>query len=208
MAIPPGMAFGTLIRMAAYRQECQQGKGARRPLDAVQLRDLALAYVARYATSAGKLERYLARKLAERGWADGAEPPDLPALVARYVELGYIDDAAYARIKASGLQRRGYGARRVQQALADAGVEQEVRTAVTASMAQRRRAALVMARKRRFGPFAATAPERAVREKQLAAMLRAGHDLDMAREMVNAASVAAAEEWAAALDGESSDGAW
>jgi regulatory protein len=65
-----------------------------------------------------------------------------------------------------------------------------------------------MARKRRFGPFAATAPERAVREKQLAAMLRAGHDLDMAREMVNAASVAAAEEWAAALDGESSDGAW
>ncbi|MXO70111.1 hypothetical protein GRI99_00505 [Altererythrobacter buctensis] len=194
--------------MRAYRQECQQGKRGRRPLDAVQLRDLALSYVARYATSAGKLERYLARKLAERGWAEGEERPDIAALVARYVEAGYIDDAAYARMKASGLQGRGYGARRVQQTLAEAGVDQALRDEVTADHAARRHAALTMARKRRFGPFAPLPPEREVREKQLAAMLRAGHDLDMAREMVNAPSIAAAEEWAAALDGDGNDGAW
>lgn len=198
--------------MAAYRQECQQGKRGKRPLDAAQLRDLALSYVARYATSAGKLERYLARKLAERGWDDSANggeaQPDIPALVARYVEAGYIDDAAYARMKASGLQARGYGARRVSQVLAEAGVDQPIRSEVTASMATRRRAALTMARKRRFGPFGQVPPDRPTREKQLAAMLRAGHDLDMAREMVDAASIAAAEEWAAALDGEAGDGAW
>ena len=192
----------------AYRQECQQGKRGKRPLDAAQLRDLALSYVARYATSAGKLEHYLARKLAERGWAEGEAPADIPALVARYVEAGYIDDAAYARMKATGLQARGYGARRVHQALAEAGVDQPIRAEVTASMATRRHAALTMARKRRFGPFGLTLPDRPTAEKQLAAMLRAGHDLDMAREMVNAASIAAAEEWAAALDGEAGDGAW
>jgi regulatory protein len=38
---------------------------------------------------------------------------------------------------------------------------------------------------------------RALREKQMAAMLRAGHPLDFARELVNAETVEAAEEWAA-----------
>jgi regulatory protein len=201
-------ATGTVIRMAAYKQECQQGKRVKHPLDAVQLRDLALSYVARYATSAGKLERYLARKVRERGWTEGEEQPDIPALVAGFAGLGYIDDAAFARMRGTSLQRRGYGARRVHQALAEAGVDQSLREDVTRDPGARRHAALVMARKRRFGPFSLAPADRAAREKQLAAMLRAGHDLDMAREMVDAASIAAAEAWAAELDGEAGDGAW
>ena len=43
---------------------------------------------------------------------------------------------------------------------------------------------------------------RAAREKQIAAVLRAGHPLDSARELVNAASVAAAELWAGQADGD------
>lgn len=200
--------------MTGYKQECQQGKRVKRPLDATQMREMALSYVARYATSAGKLERYLVRKLRERGWTEGEELPDLTALVAGFAELGYIDDAAFARTRGSSLQRRGYGARRVHQELAEAGVDQALREDVTRDMGERRRAALVMARKRRFGPFGLSgslngAPaDRAVREKQLSAMLRAGHDLDMAREMVNATSVAAAEQWAAELDGDAGDDAF
>jgi regulatory protein len=56
-----------------------------------------------------------------------------------------------------------------------------------------------MAKKRGFGPFGAAPPERATREKQIAAMLRAGHPLDSARELVDAASVEAAEDWAAQI---------
>ena len=58
------------------------------------------------------------------------------------------------------------------------------------------RAALAMARKRGFGPFGATPLDRARREKQLAALLRAGHRLDNALQLVDAPSVEAAEEWA------------
>ena len=36
-----------------------------RPLDKARLEELALAYVARFATSAARLESYLARKLRE-----------------------------------------------------------------------------------------------------------------------------------------------
>jgi regulatory protein len=57
-----------------------------------------------------------------------------------------------------------------------------------------------MARKRRFGPYGAAAADRAAREKQIAAMLRAGHRLDSARELVDAPSVEAAEDWAAGAD--------
>src|SRR5690606_35862293 len=61
---------------------------------------------------------------------------------------------------------------------------------------------LALARKRRFGPFGrdTLAPE--LRQKQIAAMLRAGHPLDSAREIVDAASESAAEPWAAQYDDE------
>lgn len=178
--------------------------GARRqprPLDAARLEELALAYVARFATSAAKLERYLARKLRERGWQDEREP-DLESLVGRYVALGYVDDAAYARAKSGSLLRRGYGPRRVRQALGEAGIAEAVREDTRPGAAAERGAALALARKRGFGPFGAVLPDRQLREKQLAAMLRAGHTLDSAREMVDAASEQAAEQWAADCDDE------
>ena len=167
-----------------------------KPLDGPRLEELALAYVARFATSAAKLEGYLARKLRERGW-EGEGPAPLSALVERFVRAGYVDDLAYARAKSGSLLRRGYGERRVGQALHAAGIGIDVRDEVRAGEAAQRRAALAMAQKRGFGPFGRGAePDRALREKQIAAMLRAGHRLDSARELVNASSQEAALEWA------------
>lgn len=177
------------------------GRTARRlpkPLDAARLEELALAYVARFATSRAKLEAYLARKLRERGW-EGEGEPSVAALVERFVAAGYVDDAAFARARSGSLLRRGYGLRRVNQALGAAGIGEDVRAEVRAGEGAQRRAALAMARKRGFGPFGPTLPDRAVREKQIAAMLRAGHALDSARELVDAASVEAAEDWVAQL---------
>ncbi|HTN14798.1 MAG TPA: RecX family transcriptional regulator [Devosia sp.] len=187
------------------RRQNPREKRPPKPLGQARLEEMALAYVARFATSAAKLEAYLKRKLRERGWegqAEGTPGPDISALVARYVELGYIDDETYARAKAGGLLRRGYGPRRVNQALGAAGIAQDIRESLQASEGQERRAALALARKRRFGPFGTGAADRATREKQIAAMLRAGHALDSTRELLDAATVEAAEEWAAAVQEE------
>ncbi len=170
------------------------------PLDNALLRDLALSYMARYATSTAKLERYLRRKIDERGWAENEPAADLEGLVARYAELGYVDDETYARTKSGSLLRRGYGARRVSQALGKDGISSDIREEIAASEAELRHAVLAMAQKRRFGPFGADLPDRDRREKQLAAMMRAGHDLDSARQMVDAPSVDAALDWAHELD--------
>lgn len=187
--------------MGSDRPATNRPRRQPKPLDGPKLEELALAYVARFATSAAKLERYLARKLRERGWDDEHEP-DLSALVQRHAELGYLDDAAYARAKSGSLLRRGYGPRRVRQALGEAGITEAIRTQERPNEAATRRAALAMARKRGFGPFGLDghALDRVRREKQIAAMLRAGHTLDSAREMVDAASIAAAEQWAAEVE--------
>jgi regulatory protein len=170
-----------------------------KPLDSARLEELALTYVARFSTTAAKLERYLRRKLRERGWDGEGEPP-LAALVQRYVDLGYIDDEAFAWARSGSLLRRGYGERRVRGALTEAGIGEELRERVRASEAEARRAALALARRRRFGPFAAEPLDKALREKQIAAMLRAGHPLDSARQIVDSANVAEAERWVAEAD--------
>jgi len=170
------------------------------PLDSARLRDLALSYVARFATSAAKLEAYLARKIRERGAEDELGPDAVRALVDRLVDLGYVDDEAYARAKSGGLLRRGYGARRVDQALRGAGIDEEVCDAVRPDEAGARHAALTLVQKRRFGPYAVQPADRAKREKQIAAMIRAGHGFDAARALIEAGSVDEAEQWAIELD--------
>lgn len=179
-------------------------KSPPKPLDPAAFEEMALAYVARFSTSAAKFERYLTRKLRERGWAGDGQPP-VAVTVERYVALGYVDDEAYARTKSGSLLRRGYGARRVRQALGEAGIAEELRDEVAPGEAQAREAALTYARRRRLGPFGAAPPDASSREKQLAAMVRAGHGFDAARTLVDAASVSAAEQWAAeAFDEEES----
>ena len=185
--------------MAADRQAGSKVRRQPKPLDPARLDELALTYVARFATSAAKLERYLKRKLRERGW-DGEREPDLPAVIRRYVELGYVDDEAFARARSGSLLRRGYGTRRIGEALREAGIGEAIREEVRPGEAAERRAALALARKRGFGPFGSESLDRERRQKQIAAMLRAGHPLDSAREMVDAASEAAAEQWAAEAD--------
>jgi regulatory protein len=172
---------------------------APRPINSARLGELALAYVARFATSAAKLDAYLRRKLRERGWEGEGDPP-VRATVERMVELGYLDDEVFARSKTGSLLRRGFGARRISQELGAAGIAEEVRELVRAQPNEQRRAALAFAAKRRIGPFGPPPADRAAREKQMGAMLRAGHPLDSARELVNAASVEAAEQWAAEGD--------
>jgi len=176
------------------RSPARRPKRPPKPLNSARLEEVALGYVARFSTSAAKFERYLIRKLREKGWDGEGEPP-VASTVARYVELGYVDDESYARMKSGSLLRRGYGARRVNQALGEAGIAEDLRAEVAPGEAAAREAAATYARRRRFGPFGSDPPDPAAREKQLAAIVRAGHGFDAARALVDATSVAEVEQW-------------
>jgi len=158
-----------------------------RPLDHALLQELALAYVARFATSRAKLLTYLRRKVRERGWSEEA-PPELDRLADRITKLGFLDDQAYAAMKAGSLLRRGYGKARVRSALIASGIGEEDRAeALDAAEAEKVTAALRFAERRRLGPYAAEAADPDRRQRALAALMRAGHGLDLARKIVAAA---------------------
>lgn len=157
------------------------------PLDAERLERLALFYVGRYAVTRAKLIAYLVRKVRERGW-EGDSAPQTESLADRFVELGYIDDAAFATARAGALGRRGYGVRRISQALRVAGIgEADSAEALDEARDGAWAAALRFAERKRLGPFAAERPDRPGREKALAAMLRAGHPMNLARRLIDAA---------------------
>lgn len=158
----------------------------RPPLDSDGLERLAFFYVGRYATTRHKLKSYLSRKLRERGWG-GARPADVDALVERCADLGFVNDGAFASSKASSLMRRGYGERRVAQALRAAGIgDADAAPARQEAEEQALAAALRFAERRRIGPFAATPADWEARQKAAAAMLRAGHRMDLVRTVLNA----------------------
>jgi regulatory protein len=158
----------------------------RPPLDRATLEQTALAYAGRYATTRSKLTAYLKRKLRELGW-DGESDPPVADLVARLAELNYVDDRAFAAARGASLSRRGYGARRIGDALRAAGVaEDDAVEAKEAAQGIAWEAALRFAQKKRIGPFAAAPADWPTRNKALAAMMRAGHPADLARLIVAA----------------------
>jgi regulatory protein len=160
---------------------------SKRPLGAAKLDELALAYVARFATSRAKLTRYLSRKVRESEWIDEIDAVTACAAVADRMErLQFLDDRQYAAMRAGAMTRRGLGVRRVKAQLYVDGIapgdsDAAIETAEAAAMA----AAVGYARRRRFGPFAVRATDDPkLRERQIAAFLRAGHSLTLARRIL------------------------
>ena len=167
---------------------------APRPLDEEKLNELALRYVGRFATTRAKLRSYLQRKVRERGW-DGEAAPDLEATVRTFAERGYVDDAGYALSKSRALTARGYGKRRVVEALRVAGVdESDGEAARELADSDAIAAALRFAQKRRLGPFAdREIDDPRQREKAIAAMVRAGHGFGLARAIAEMRPAEAAD---------------
>jgi regulatory protein len=157
------------------------------PLNQADLERLALRYVERYATTRGRLATYLRRKIRERGWY-GEAAADPVALAERMAELRYVDDRAFAEMRAGSMGRRGLGARRIEQALRFDGIDEQDRSAVSSMLEEEATtSALAFARRKRIGPYAREQADRAVQQKHLAAMLRAGHGMDVARAIVRMA---------------------
>jgi regulatory protein len=168
----------------SWQMTGQSSRRAPIPLDASTVHQLALVYVGRYATSSAKLTVYLNRKLRERGWSADSEPP-VANVVRHMVEQGYVDDRAFAAARTRQLQRRGYGSARVQLSLQRDGIAESLRTEIAAVDEDAALdIALSFAKRRRLGPFAKQVPDQLAREKAIAAMIRAGHSYQHAKQVM------------------------
>lgn len=202
------------------------------PPQRAALREVALAHLARFGTTRQGVEQVLQRRLAR--WAQKAiRAGDCPDLVAEQVaalqsvvaevvddmvRLGAVDDAVFARSRVRRLVRSGRSGRAVQAHLAAKGVAPELRdealdTAVGTLGSTERElcAALVLARKRRLGPFAlSSAPEceeedaaaLARQNRALGVLARAGFARDVAQRALEM-EADEAEDWMDRLRAES-----
>ena len=143
------------------------------------LREAALNYLARYAATEVSVRRFLHRRIDT--WARAAEAPEqaaalkatVPGIVAKLVELGLINDAAFAESRAQGLARSGRSRRAITARLVAKGIPpDQARAALPDDEEGELVSALILARKRRIGPFRTSAePDR---NRELGTMARAG----------------------------------
>ncbi|WP_183568210.1 RecX family transcriptional regulator [Methylorubrum rhodinum] len=149
------------------------------------------------------LRRVLARRV-ERRCRSRDEAADVHAgliaeTVARAQRAGLIDDARFAAARLATLRRRGASTRQARAKLSEKGIDADtIRAAMSderqeaedadAEADTERQAALAYARRRRLGPHRPPGAREANRERDLAAMARAGFPYALARAVIGAAT--------------------
>ena len=167
----------------------------------------ALGYLERYSASRAQVARVLERRILRAARA-GAEPDRGAArdaigrVLDRLAARGLLDDARFAAGRALSLGRAGRSRRAIADRLRAKGVAQAAIEAALAGLDEERpegdrAAAIALARRRRLGPFRAPAQRVERRQRDIAALARAGFALALARRVIEAESVAALEAWAA-----------
>lgn len=156
----------------------------------------ALHYLERFATSSANLRRVLMAKVTRSARAHGTDPEEgaafVDGLIERYRRSGLLDDRGYADMKAGSLRRRGVSARGVRAKLAAKGLDPDIvehaleRVDEDAATDPDLQAAVKLARRRRLGPFRDPRHRAACRERDMAALGRAGFDFETARRVVDA----------------------
>lgn len=184
----------------AKRPAGARGRRAPRPITRGYLENVALAYLARFAATAKGLETVLMRRVTRSAAHHGTDPADGAALVrdliARYRDAGLIDDAAFAEARARTLhqrglplraiafrlRRKGVGAGDIDRALARLAEEAGLPDSPAPDrVALDTAAARAYARRRRLGPWRAPDRRADMRERDLAALARAGFSYRVAR---------------------------
>jgi regulatory protein len=164
---------------------------AERPVPAVptpaSLHAASLSYLARYAATEAGLRAVLERRIdrwarsvtGDRDAVAGtvaALKQEARQIAARLAASGLVNDAEYAQSRAAGLLRSGRSRRAVTARLAAKGVSGDLaRAALPDDPDAELNAALVLARKRRIGPFRrGDAPDMAGKRREMAMLARAG----------------------------------
>lgn len=170
------------------------------PVTAAWLERVALHYLDRYGASSEMLRRVLTRRV-ERRCRSREEDPSahdnvIADTVARAQAAGLIDDARFAASRLRGLRRRGTSTRQAQARLAAKGIDAETIAATLAGEREEasgaeegeadteEKAARAYARRRRLGPYRRPDTREANRERDLAALARAGFSYRLAKDVI------------------------
>jgi regulatory protein len=175
-----------------------RSRGRTRRITAASLENAALYYLRRFDSTAENLRRVLSRRvrraaMSPQATIDTAEAARwIEAVVAKMTRLGYVDDARTAAMKARSLFARGTPPAMIRRRLALLGAGEEAIDAALSGIEEdcadaELTAAAALARRRRLGPFRPAAARAERRDKDMAALARAGFSPEIARRVIDAA---------------------
>ena len=118
----------------------------------------------------------------------------IESLINKFQALGYLNDRTYAENRARALLARGSSTRAVAMKLREKGVGDDDIKAAFASAREDVHdldlaAAAALARRRRLGPYRRDVARVECRDRDLAALARAGFSYDIARRIIEAETV-------------------
>lgn len=194
-SVCPGWYTGSVDETNAETPTRKPRAARKRPrkISPRYLENAALYYLKRYSATVAQLRRVLLRKvdrsLREHGGERAEAAGWIEALLQKLVRNGLVNDQAYAEAKAHSLRAGGRSARVIAQKLLLKGVASELvqeQLAVATEEVSEEDAARIWAKKKRLGPFRRTPDERAERrERDLAALARAGFSFGIARKIID-----------------------
>ena len=178
-----------------------------RKVSPTYLENSAAYYLGRFSTSSANLRRVMMRKIYLSATHHGTDTEEaekwLDALIEKFERLGYLDDKAFAQMRARGLHARGTPLVGIKFKLMKQGVgEDDIAAALTHLEEENETrdldwdAAIKLARRRRLGPYGSHDLEvrKERREKDMSALARAGFGYDIAQRIVEATSIDELEE--------------
>ena len=174
-------------------------KARRQPakVTARSLENVALHYLERFSTSGEGLRRVLMRRVARSAHFHGTDEREAADWVDQVVEKmkskGFVNDRLFAEGRTRSLLTQGVPLRGIRMRLREKGVADDIVAEVLELVRDDDgdvdlAAAAALAKRRRLGPYRTAAERAGRRDKDLAAMARAGFGYDVARRVVDAAS--------------------
>ena len=193
---PPQGAAGSRV------QDATTNRRKRRPrkLSARSLENAAYRHLQRYTSSRANLVRVLLRRVDRSVREHGGQREDwldaVEQAVRKMEAAGLIDDAAYAKMLAQSLTRRGKALRVVRARLKEKGIEEalihQTLTALREELAVASGddpdlcAAVELARRKRLGAFGPNDHRQTRYRRHLAVLARAGFSFSVAKRVLQA----------------------
>ena len=149
-----------------------------------RLKNIALYYLKRFDSSVENLRQVLLRRVYDYAyhypeWSKEEALHWIEEILEDFQRYGYLDDERYAEIKIKNYVAAGKSARYIAGKLKQKGVvESMVQDLLEEQSYDAFATAMHFAQKKKIGPFRNSESREAFRQKDMAALLRAGFDYD------------------------------
>jgi len=175
-------------------------KGPRKAT-AKYLENSAAHYLGRFATSKSHLRQIMMQKVRRSEMHHGTDPTEgtgfIDVIIEKFERLGFLDDPAYAAMRARGLYTKGTPVKGIRFKLMQKGLSDDDIDAALLQLEDEVEtpnldlaAAIRLARRRRFGPYRSDQSKNEERrDKDMSAMARAGFSYDIVAQVLDAPSI-------------------